>query len=105
MAASQHGDQVTVTWSIINMTEDDDRGYLLDVWVCQNGELPWWPVGLSDEYQTSYTFTDQAGCAWTSGGKSDSYPSGTMSPLEEHQRLRMTAMLSSHHEWANGAKI
>jgi hypothetical protein len=40
-------------------------------------------VGLSDEYQTSYTFTDQAGCAWTSGGKSDSYPSGTMSPLEE----------------------
>jgi len=44
-------------------------------------------VGLSDKYQTSYTFTDQVGCAWASGGKSDSYPSGTMSPLEEHQQL------------------
>jgi hypothetical protein len=69
VAASRQGDQVTVTWSVVDMTLDDDRGYMLDVWVCQNGELLWWPVGLSDKYQTSYTFTDQAGCAWTSGGK------------------------------------
>jgi len=69
VTASRQSDQVTVTWSMVDMTLDDDRGYMLDVWVCQNGELLWQPVGLSDKYQTSYTFNDQAGCAWASGGK------------------------------------
>jgi hypothetical protein len=58
VTASRQSDQVTVTWSMVDMTLDDDRGYMLDVWVCQNGELLWQPVGLSDKYQTSYTFTD-----------------------------------------------
>ena len=69
MTASRQANQVTVTWSMVDMTLDDDRGYMLDVWVCQNGELLWWPTATSDKYQTSYTFTDQAGCVGTSGGK------------------------------------
>lgn len=69
VTAARQGDQVTVTWNMADMTLDDDRGYMLDVWVCQNGELLWRPVSSSDKYQTSYTFTDQAGCAWASGGK------------------------------------
>ncbi|MDO9130250.1 MAG: hypothetical protein Q7U34_10330, partial [Anaerolineales bacterium] len=69
VTATRQGDQVSVTWSLVDMTLDDDRGYMLDVWVCQNGGLLWRPVALSDKYQTSYTFTDQAGCSGTSGGK------------------------------------
>lgn len=66
--AIRDGTQVTVSWSRVSMTEDDDRGYMLDVFLCQQGNLVWWPVGLSDQYQTSYTFTDEPGCAQPSGG-------------------------------------
>ena len=66
--AIRDGTQVTVSWSRVSMTEDDDRGYMLDVFVCQQGNLIWWPVGLPDQYQTNYTFTDEPGCAQPSGG-------------------------------------
>ena len=70
--AERDGDQVTVSWSKVWMTEDDDRGYFMDVWVCQNKNFVWMPIGwqdLPDQYHTSYTFTDEAGCSQTSGGK------------------------------------
>jgi hypothetical protein len=35
--ATRDGDQVTITWDEVYMTQDDDRGYFLDVWVCQGG--------------------------------------------------------------------
>lgn len=66
--AVRKGNEVTVTWPAIWMTEDDDRGYLLDVFVCQNGFYTWYPVALPNQYSTSYTFTDEAGCAGKSGG-------------------------------------
>jgi hypothetical protein len=70
--ADRDGDQVTVTWDELYMTDDDDRGYFLDVWVCQTGNLVWMPVGreeLPDQYHNSHTFTDQPGCSQPSGGK------------------------------------
>ena len=67
--AVRDGDQVQVTWDDVYMTQDDDRGYFLDVWVCQNGNFVWMPVGWPDQYHTSYTFTDQAGCSQPSGGQ------------------------------------
>jgi hypothetical protein len=70
--AVRNGDQVTVTWDAIWMTQDDDNGYFMDVWVCQNTYYVWMPIGrldLPDQYHTSYTFTDQPGCAQPSGGK------------------------------------
>ncbi len=63
------GDQVTVSWDEVYMTQDDDRGYFLDVWVCQDGNYVWMPTSLPDQYQTSVTFTDQASCSQPSGGK------------------------------------
>ena len=33
--AVRNGDEVTVTWDKVWMTEDDDNGYFMDVWVCQ----------------------------------------------------------------------
>jgi hypothetical protein len=70
--AERNGDKVTVTWSAVWMTQDDDNGYFMDVWVCQNKSYVWMPIGwqdLPDQYHTSYTFTDQPGCSQPSGGK------------------------------------
>ncbi len=74
--AVRKGDKVTVTWNSNYETADDDRGYLLDVFVCQNGLYIWSPVSLPDQYHTSYTFTDQAGCGQSSGG--------TLASVEKH---------------------
>jgi hypothetical protein len=70
--AVRDGDQVIVTWDDVYMTQDDDNGYFLDVWVCQDGNYVWMPVGrlgLPDQYHTKYTFTDQPGCSQPSGGQ------------------------------------
>jgi len=37
VAASRDGNQVTVTWDGVWMTEDDFRGFLIEANVCQNG--------------------------------------------------------------------
>jgi hypothetical protein len=63
------GDQVTVTWDEVWMTQDDDRGYFLEVWVCQGGNLVWVVASLPDQWHTEYTFTDEAGCSQTSYGE------------------------------------
>jgi hypothetical protein len=65
----RQGDQVTVSWDEVYMTPDDDRGYFLDVWVCQAGNFVWMPTSLPDQYSTTVTFTDQPGCPETSGGQ------------------------------------
>ena len=67
--SSRQGDKVTVTWNLMYMTQDDDNGYMLNVFVCQNKNYIWDPVSLPDQYHTSYTFTDQAGCSSPSGGQ------------------------------------
>jgi hypothetical protein len=67
--AVRTSDQVTVFWDEVYMTQDDDYGYFLDVWVCQDGNYVWIPTGLPDQYKTSVTFTDQPGCSQPSGGK------------------------------------
>jgi hypothetical protein len=66
--AVRNGDQVTVSWNSVYMTVDDDRGYFIEAYVCQNGHLLWTPVSLPDQYQTTYTFTDQQGCSSPSSG-------------------------------------
>lgn len=67
--AIRDGNEVTVSWDEVWMTEDDDRGYFLDVFVCQGGFLIWTPASLPNQYSTSYTFIDDSGCAQPSGGK------------------------------------
>ncbi len=67
--ATRDGDLVTITWSRVNMTQDDDRGYLIEAWVCQDGAYLWWTVSFPDQYTTSYTVKDEAGCPSLSSGK------------------------------------
>jgi len=57
---------VIITWSKVWMTEDDDRGYLIEATVCQNGGLVSTAVQTND---TSYTFTDETSCGGGSGGR------------------------------------
>jgi hypothetical protein len=54
-----------VSWQRVNMTEDDDRGYMIEANVCQNGYLVWMAVATME---TSYTFTDETNCGEKSNG-------------------------------------
>jgi hypothetical protein len=67
--ATREGNMVTITWNRVNMTEDDDRGYLIEAWVCQDGAYLWWTVSFPDQYTTSYTVRDEAGCHSPSSGR------------------------------------
>jgi len=67
--AEREGDQVIVTWEEVWMTLDDDRGYLLEVFVCNGGNYVWIPVATENQYQTTWTFTDQPGCGAQSHGE------------------------------------
>jgi hypothetical protein len=63
------GNQVTISWDEVWMTQDDDRGYFLDVWVCQKGNYIWMPTALENQFVNQATFTDEPGCSEPSGGK------------------------------------
>ena len=63
--AERDGDQVTVTWDRVWMTEDDDRGYLIEASVCQDGARI--PVAVHTD-DNSYVLTDEGGCAGSSSG-------------------------------------
>jgi hypothetical protein len=63
--AVREGDKVTVTWDRVNMTEDDDRGYMIEAFICQDGGYIFVVVATDN---TSYEFNDVAGCAQPSSG-------------------------------------
>jgi hypothetical protein len=64
--ADRQGDQVIVSWDEVWMTEDDDRGYMIEASLCQNGYL----VALAvHSNATSYTFTDEGTCEARSSGR------------------------------------
>ena len=69
VAAVRNGDKVTISWDQVKMTQDDDRGYLLELFVCQDTILFWWTDSHADQFSTSYTVRDEAGCAQPSSGK------------------------------------
>lgn len=68
VSAVRNGHQVTISWGRVPMTEDDDRGYLIISWVCQDGAYLWWTAALKDQNTTSYTVTDDNTCGSPSSG-------------------------------------
>jgi hypothetical protein len=64
----RRGDEVTIEWTRVNMTEDDDRGYLIVAFVCQKGTYLWWTKSFEDQYTTSYTVEDDGTCNYPSEG-------------------------------------
>jgi hypothetical protein len=69
VTAVRNGDEVTISWDQVHMTADDDRGYFIEAFVCQNGLYLWWTFSYPDQYTTSYTVTDEAGCPEPSRGE------------------------------------
>jgi hypothetical protein len=62
----RNGDQVTVTWDRVPMTQDDDRGYLIEAQICQNSYLIDIAVHSDD---TTHTFSDHQNCNRPSSGR------------------------------------
>lgn len=62
----RNGDEVIVTWDPVWMTDDDNRGYLIEATLCQNGSL--FSVAIHTD-KPKYTFTDQENCSGSAGGK------------------------------------
>lgn len=67
--AERVGDKkVKVNWNQVKMTQDDDRGYMLELFVCQNGAYIWFTASIPDQYTTSYVVEDGPGCGAPSNG-------------------------------------
>jgi hypothetical protein len=49
-STSRDGNEVTITWQPIWMTDDDYNGYLIEAWVCQGGALVFRPIGKFTSY-------------------------------------------------------
>ncbi|HEU4745459.1 MAG TPA: fibronectin type III domain-containing protein, partial [Anaerolineales bacterium] len=58
VTAVRDGSRVTISWNKVEMTKDDDRGYLLELFVCQDGNYLWWTDSYPDQDSTSYTVRD-----------------------------------------------
>lgn len=62
-SAVRTGNEVAVYWSKIKWRPGDDSGqypYLIEAWVCVDGELVFTPVGT---YESSAILVDEPGCA------------------------------------------
>ena len=68
ISAVRNGDEITISWNQVEMTTDHDRGYLIIAFVCQNGAYLWWTFSYPDQFTTSYTVKDEAGCPVPSEG-------------------------------------
>jgi hypothetical protein len=64
--AVRNGDDVIVSWNEVWMTEDDYRGYLIEAWLCVDGQIIFTPVRIDG---TRWTLHDEAGCMQPSGGR------------------------------------
>lgn len=62
-------DEVMITWDPVWMTTDDDRGYLIEAWLCQDGQLIFTPLNTTTYTQTTITVRDEAGCLQPSSGR------------------------------------
>lgn len=69
VSAVRDADKVTISWDQMLMTNDKDRGYFIEAFVCQNGNYLWWTFSFPDQFTTSYTVKDEAGCPAPSNGQ------------------------------------
>ena len=68
----RQGDEVTISWDFFDVPEGEREGpnsprYILEVWLCQNGEVTFTPLPVYED--TKVSVIDQAGCAEPSHGR------------------------------------
>jgi hypothetical protein len=71
VAAIRKGDQVTISWKSEPLRPGDEESktsvlYVVETWVCQNGQLVFTPIGA---YTAQVTVTDEPGCKEPSHGR------------------------------------
>jgi hypothetical protein len=77
VSATRVGDEVTVLWSSVWMTEDDYRGYLIEAWLCVDRQLIFTPVAVDGPEITQgphvaqpvIILHDEAGCSQLSSAR------------------------------------
>jgi hypothetical protein len=67
--AYRDGDYVVISWDQMEMSDDKDRGYLIEAFVCQDSSYIWWTFSYPDQFETEYAVKDEAGCAAESYGR------------------------------------
>ena len=66
VSASRAGDEVTISWSLVPMSLDDNRGYLIEAFLCEDGQLRFTPVQY---WEPPAVLHDEAGCMEPSSGR------------------------------------
>jgi hypothetical protein len=64
--AAREGSDVWISWDAVWMTEDDYRGYLVEAWLCLDGEVVFTPVHVDG---TVVILQDEPGCDERSHGR------------------------------------
>ena len=64
--ASRLGDEVMVNWDLISMSLDDNRGYLIEGWLCQEGQLRFVPLQF---WAPPAFLIDEPGCTEPSSAR------------------------------------
>lgn len=87
--ASRNGDDVAIAWDPVWNTIDDDRGYLIEAWLCKDGQLIFTPLQTTHWEETSIIVQDEAGCFEPSGGRlytaeKHGYTQWVLIPWPEH---------------------
>jgi hypothetical protein len=59
VSASRAGNEVTVHWDLVPMSRDDDRGYLIEAFLCQDGQLRFTPLQF---WAPPAVLIDEPGC-------------------------------------------
>jgi hypothetical protein len=67
VSANRVGNEVTIFWLPVPMTEADYHGYLIEAWVCQGGQLVFVPKSYSTSFDKNdamlaVKITDEPGC-------------------------------------------
>lgn len=63
--SARDGDQVAIAWDRLPFTQDDDRGYMLQLTLCQGGRLVSETIHTDE---TMVTVTDEQDCGGGAGG-------------------------------------
>lgn len=66
VSATREGDRVIINWTPVWMTEDDDRGYLIEAWVCRDRQIVFTPIHVDSP--PAYVI-DESGCSRPSSAR------------------------------------
>jgi hypothetical protein len=69
VSASRDGDEVSIFWNAVSYRAGDETAsppYLVEAWVCTDGQLVFTPIG---SYETAVKIVDEPGCSGLSHGR------------------------------------